>query len=148
MEEVLAKKGNYELALLFAPEFNEEQLKNSAKQIEELVSQSGGIISRLHEIKKIKLAYPIKKKQLANLGSIEFSAPAESVIKVSESLKNNSDLLRYGVFKTDAKEKDRKKKSLRTPGIKAKPRLVQKEEKKEIKEEEIDQKLKEILEKI
>lgn len=148
MEEVLAKKSNYELALLFAPEFNEEQLKNSSKQVEDLISQTGGIISRLHEIKKIKLAYPIKKNQLAHLGSIEFSAPVETVIKVSEFLKNDPDLLRYGVFKTDAKERDRKKKAARTPSLKAKPRLVQKEEKKEIKEEEIDQKLKEILEKI
>ena len=148
MEEVLQKKNNYEAALLFTPDFNEEQLKNYSKQVEDLISKNGGIISRLNEIKKIKLAYPIRKTQLANFSSIEFSAPAEITLKISEFLKNNPALLRYCVFKTTAREKDRKKKSLRTPSLKAKPRLVQKEEKKEIKEEEIDKKLKEILEKI
>lgn len=150
MEE-LSQKQQYELAFHLLPSFEEDILEQKRHELEELISKNGGIISRSGEIKKIKLAYPIKNERFSNFGSVEFLAPGSIVEKLNKELFLNENLLRHVILK---KEEERTAAPLKR--IISKPRQEEKiksetPEKTEISEseqKELDKKIEEILEKI
>ncbi|MBI2003672.1 MAG: 30S ribosomal protein S6 [Parcubacteria group bacterium] len=67
MEE-LAQRQQYELAFHLLPSFTETELDGKRREIEEIISKSGGLVSRYGEIKKTKLAYPLRKEKFSNFG--------------------------------------------------------------------------------
>src|SRR3989344_2456410 len=99
------------------------------------------------EIKKMRLAFPIKKEKFSNFGHIEFFAPKTAVEKINKGLLASDDILRHLLIK---KEKERVLK----PIIRiAKPKTEKPPEEKTFAEspketEELDKKIEEILEKI
>ena len=145
MEE-LSERQQYELAFHLLPSFTENQIEEKRREIEELISKNGGIVGRYGEIKKMRLAYPIKKEQFSNFGYIEFFAPRNIIEKINKNLVLNENLLRYMVIKKE----EEKIKPAKAPKIKTeKPlkeavptEITQKET------EELDKKREEILEKL
>jgi len=145
MEE-LSQRQQYELAFHLLPSFTEPQIEEKRREIEELISKNGGIVGRYGEIKKMRLAYPIKKEQFSNFGYIEFFAPRNIIEKINKNLVLNENLLRYMVIKKE----EEKIKPAKAPKIKTeKPlkeavptEITQKET------EELDKKIEEILEKL
>lgn len=141
MEE-LSQKQQYELAFHFLPSFTETEIEEKRRGIEELISKSGGIVSRYGEIKKMKLAYPIKKEQFSNFGYIEFSAPKNTVEAINKNLMLNDEILRHLVVKKKEEKIVKKAKPV-------KPRKILPEEtKKPETTKELDKKIEEILEKL
>lgn len=57
MEETLERK-QYELAFHLLSSFPENEIESKRREIEETISKAGGIVGRIGEIKKIRLAYP------------------------------------------------------------------------------------------
>ncbi|MBI2062156.1 MAG: 30S ribosomal protein S6 [Candidatus Yanofskybacteria bacterium] len=144
MEE-LSQKQQYELAFHLLPSFTDAEVDEKRRGIEELISKSGGIVSRYGEIKKMRLAYPIKKEQFSNFGHIEFSAPKNTIEAINKNLMLNDEILRNLVIK---KKEEKKVLTARRP---AKPReILPKEKEIETPEttKELDKKIEEILEKL
>ena len=145
MEES-SQRQQYELAFHFLPSFTEIQVEEKRREIEELISKSGGIVGRYGEIKKMRLAYPIKREQFSNFGFIEFFAPRDIIEKLNKNLILNENILRYMVVKKEEEKiKPAKPVKIKT----AKP--LKEEPKIEITEketEELDKKIEEILEKL
>ena len=141
MEEI-SQKQQYELAFHFLPSFTDAEIDEKRRGIEELISKSGGIVSRYGEIKKMKLAYPIRKEQFSNFGYIEFSAPKNTIEAINKNLMLNDEILRHLVIK--------QKKEKKVLAVKpAKPREVLPKEVKEPETtKELDKKIEEILEKL
>lgn len=140
------QRQQYELAFHLLPSFDEGGLEEKKRELEELISQNGGLVSRFGEIKKMKLAYPIKREKFSNFGYIEFFAPKNIIEEINKNLKLNENFLRYLIIKKEEKVRAAKAK-------KAKPKAekkIHKIEKPEIKleEKEIDKKIEEILEKL
>lgn len=139
------------MAFHLLPSFEEEVLEQKKRELEELISKSGGIISHGTEIKKIKLAYPIKNQGFSNFGYVEFFAPGNIIEKLNKELLLNENFLRHIILK---KEKNMVAAPLKR--IVSKPRLAEKSktetlEKTEVSEseqKELDKKIEEILEKI
>lgn len=155
MEE-LAQRQQYELAFHLLPSFTEDQVNEKRREIEELISKEGGLVSRYGEIKKIRLAYPIKKEQFSNFGFIEFFAPSDTINKINKGLLVNENVLRYLVVR---KEEEKVSKPRRMPKLKMAPtpeasrgpesESGEKSKEEETKEtEELDKKIEEILEKL
>lgn len=154
MEE-LSQRQQYELAFHLLPSFTETQIEEKRREIEELISKSGGIVGRYGEIKKMRLAYPIKKEQFSNFGYIEFFAPKNAVEKINKNLTLNENIIRHLLIK---KEEERiAKPKLAKPKIVPMPEAsrihdseaVGKKPESESKEtEELDKKIEEILEKL
>ena len=149
MEETLERQ-QYELAFHLLPSFSEADIETKRREIEELISKSGGIVGRLGEVKKIRLAYPIKREKFSNFGYLEFFAPKNTVVKINKELALNENLLRHLVVK---KEKERALKPKPVRPAKLRTEKADKEatpteitETKETKE--IDKKIEEILEKL
>ncbi|MEK7203687.1 MAG: 30S ribosomal protein S6 [Patescibacteria group bacterium] len=154
MEETLQRQ-QYELAFHLSPSFSETEAEEKRREIEGLISQSGGLVSRYGEIKKIKLVYPIKKERFSNFGYIEFFAPKNAVQKINKDLLASDDILRHLMVK---KEKERiAKPKLAKPKVPTseasrihdKETVDKKPKEERIKEtEELDKKIEEILEKL
>lgn len=154
MEE-LFRRQQYELAFHLLPSFNETGLDGKRREIEELISKSGGMVSRYGEIKKMRLAYPIKRERFSNFGHIEFFAPKNAVEKINKDLALNESVIRHLLIK---KEEERiAKPRLTKPKIVPMPETsrildseaVGKKPESENKEtEELDKKIEEILEKL
>ncbi len=152
----LSQRQQYELAFHLLPSFTETQIEEKRREIEELISKSGGIVGRYGEIKKMRLAYPIKRERFSNFGYIEFFAPKNTIEKINKNLMLNENVIRHLLVK---KEEERAAK----PKM-AKPKIVsmpeasrpldskavgKKPKEEEIKEtEELDKKIEEILEKL
>ncbi|MEK7579910.1 MAG: 30S ribosomal protein S6 [Patescibacteria group bacterium] len=146
MEDVVQRE-QYELAFHIIPSFTDEQAEEKSREIEELVSKNGGAVSRYGGLKKMKLAYPIKKEQFSHFGYIEFFAPKNAVEKINKNLMLNDDLLRHIIIR---KEEEKIAKPARMPKAKVeKPKAPAPEtEEGEKKTEELDKKIEEILEKL
>lgn len=141
MEEV-AQKEQYELAFHLLPALTEADLDEKKREIEEFISKNGGLVSRLGEIKKTRLAYPIKSERFSNFGYIEFFAPKTTVEEINKNLKLNENVLRHLILKKEEEMAARPLKSFK-PKAKA-PKAV----KEPGEEKELDKKIEEILEKL
>ena len=94
MEEVTSKK-QYELAYHLMPEFDESELPAKVAEIQKIITQNGGAILKSQEPKKKHLSYPIKLKNYANFGVMEFEALAENIESINTQMKMQTDILRY-----------------------------------------------------
>lgn len=142
MEESF-QRGQYELAFHLLPSFSEAGAEEKRREIEELISKEGGMVSHYKEIKKMKLAYPIKRERFSNFGYIEFFAPRSTIEKINKNLLLNENILRYLIIK---KEEERAARPLRPARPKTEKPPKPKEEIPETKE--LDKKIEEILEKL
>ena len=147
MEE-LSQRQQYELAFHLLPSFSEIQVEEKRREIEELISKLGGVVGRYGEIKKMRLAYPIKKERFSNFGYIEFFAPRNAVEKINKNLQLNDNVLRHMVIKKE-EEKIAKPKTVKIKAEKIKePSLAEPSEDNAKETEELDKKIEEILEKL
>lgn len=154
MEEITQRQ-QYELAFLLSPAFDQKVLEEKRRELEELISQSGGLISRLGEIKKMRLAYSIKKEQFSNFGYIEFLAPKNTIEKINKNLLVNENVLRYLIIKKEEEKTARLKKIKALKPRKEKPavegppiELGQAPAEDKAEDKELDKKIEEILEKL
>lgn len=142
----------YEISFLFAPELNEVELGGEISKLEKTIESLGGKIIEENWPKLIQLAYPIEKKTSAYFGYFLFDAPSECPKLLPEKLKFEQNLLRYLVIKRNKKywqESQKKqtfdKKAFAKPEVKEKEESTQKEEKVELDQAKLEEKLEEIL---
>lgn len=141
------QRQQYELAFHLLPAFQERELEEKRRELEELISKSGGLVSRYGEFKKIRLAYPIKKEKFSNFGYIEFFAPKKAVEDINKNLRLNDNLLRYLVVKKEEEKAIKAAPRIMRPG-KAPPPEEEKVLESPKQTEELDKKIEEILEKL
>lgn len=146
----LSQKQQYELAFHLLPSFEDEVLEQKKRELEELISKNGGVISRSGEIRKTKLAYPIRKERFSNFGYVEFFAPGEIVEKLNKELLVNDNFLRHIILKKEEEMATAPVKRIlsRTRQTEAKTEATEKTEISETEQKELDKKIEEILEKI
>ena len=144
MEEVLQRQ-QYELAFHFLPSFNDKELEEKRMELEELISQNGGLISRFSEIRKMKLAYPIKKERFSSFGYIEFFGPKNIVEKINKNMILNESIIRYLIVKKEEERAAKKPAKPRVEKPKKEPSFAKASEG---EDKELDKKIEEILEKL
>lgn len=146
----LSQKQQYELAFHLLPSFEEEVLEQKRRELEELISKNGGVISRSGEIKKTRLAYPIKNEVVSNFGYIEFFAPGSVIDKLNKELLLNENFLRHMILKRGDELAAAPRRIVSKPrqAEKAKSEAPEKTEVSETEQKELDKKIEEILEKI
>lgn len=131
----------YELTCLISPELSLEELNSFQKQIISFIQEEEGILGRINKITKKNLAYPIKKKDEANLLILDFHIDPENLKNLEKKIKNQYQILRY-LFSIKKAEK---------PVLKIKEpwefpkKVFAKATKPKVELEKIDEKLEEIL---
>ncbi len=145
----------YEIAYLISPEVSEEEVFGEAGKITTAIQEAGGLIDRIEEPKKRRLAFVVKKFRNGSFGWTTFSMASE---KLSE-FKKNIDASQKTIFRYLITERPKlriipkkypklvnRPKPSETPKqyiAKTPMQPVQPEEKMNI--EELDKKLEEIL---
>ncbi len=114
--------------------------------IKRVFEKHGADIVGFEELKKIRLAYPIQKKQYGFLGSFRFKTDPQTVASLASNLKLENDVIRYMIVKA-------KEKKVEVPGIKpahevvsSKKALTEKQKREPtLTNEELEKKIEEIL---
>ena len=143
MEETIIPQQTYELAVHLRSEIAESELKNKIQEIEGKINSAGGSVIKTNEPFKAKFAYPIRQSHMGQFLNIEFSAPKASILELDKGLKLNEQILRHAITIKVKEAEPRVPRKNFVP--KAKPTLRAPEEKVEVKQEELDKKLEEIL---
>jgi len=129
----------YELTYLISPNLTEAEIKNFQEKIISFIQEKGTLIEAPFPKKRI-LAYLIKKNNSAFSGTLNFQMKPENLADFEKKLNLESCLIRYLIL---GKIKSKPAKVPRKLFIFREKVKAPKREK--VKLEEIDQKLKEIL---
>jgi len=152
MEE-MSEKQTYELAIHLPTDLPEKDLEERKKEIEEIISKRGGLIQKLGDFKRTKLAYPIKKERFSNFGVINFFIEKESIEGLNKDLRLHEGILRYLII-----TKKELRKIAKPAGIKPRIKKLKEETKPiskekitkegKVEEKDLDKRIEEILEKL
>lgn len=129
---------HYELLYIVLPKFSEDEVPKVASKVKEQIQKFGGKITLEDNLGKKKLAYPIKHNRYGYYLLLEFDLEAEKVKSLDNNLKLLNEVLRHQMVK-------KRKEIPHIPRPKKIKEPLEKKEKKEIKIEDLDKKLDEIL---
>ena len=135
----------YEINYLMTPLLPEDKVAEETAVLRKIIEDNKGFVVGEDQPKTQKLSYPIKKFDSAYYGWFKFSAGAESVDNIKNGFNKNEKILRALV--TEAGKENIAQFALRYGVAMPKSEAVssEKAEKVEIKPEQIDEKLAEIL---
>lgn len=144
----------YEIGYLVKDSLRDEDVLSFSENLRNTITEKGGLVISEGKPKKQNLAYPIKKETLATFNWLGLTMKPQTIEEIDKYLKENSDVLRFIIIKTE-KEKAPKPSILKPKKIRRKkqittsisvPKIEESDkEKEEIKEEEIDKKIEELL---
>jgi len=135
----------YEINYLMTPLLPEDKVAEETAVLRKIIEDNKGFVVGEDQPKTQKLSYPIKKFDSAYYGWFKFSAGAESVDNIKNGFNKNEKILRALV--TEAGKENIVQFAPRYGAAMPKSEAVssEKAEKVEIKPEQIDEKLAEIL---
>jgi len=91
--------GIYELVYHLTPDLEETGTRARAQEISDLITRGGGVIILSQEPKYSRLSYPIRHKRHSYLGVFEFSGPPNLTERLSLQIKLQNDILRFLLIK-------------------------------------------------
>ncbi|HEY4507214.1 MAG TPA: 30S ribosomal protein S6 [Candidatus Paceibacterota bacterium] len=95
MEESETIAKNYEFAYHISPDLEDADVAAKVQELNQILTQNGGSILSSKEPRKIHLSYPIKTKNYAFFGTMDFSTAPESIERVNSQMKLQPSVLRY-----------------------------------------------------
>src|SRR3989344_57704 len=88
---------NYEISYLFSADIPEDAVFGEAWKITGFSQDAHGVVGRIDEPRKKKLAYPIQKQGYAYFGCTVFAATPDKLADITEKMKHEKGVLRYFV---------------------------------------------------
>ena len=145
---------NYEIAYLINPDIVEDEVFGEAGKITSFIQDMHGLVGRIGEPKKRRLAYPMEKFREAYFGWTKCTILPERIAEIEKKLRLEKNIIRYLVVE-DVKRpmvefRPRREPTLRRAPVSPRPPVTPfvpeppKEEDK-MKIEALDKKLEEIL---
>jgi small subunit ribosomal protein S6 len=92
----------YELTVLIHPDL-EVDLDAPLTKVRDLIKANGGEITKEDNWGKKKLAYRINKEEFAVYVYMDVKLPADAPLKISNTVNNTDEVLRYLLVKVDEK---------------------------------------------
>jgi small subunit ribosomal protein S6 len=142
----------YELTYIISSEEKSEAAENLKKEVELFVQEKGGLIVKSEKTVPQSLAYPIKKHSSGFFVTLEFQAEEKEVEPLKEMPEKNPKILRHFIIvKNPIKQMKERRTRKPMTVLKDKPETTEvykgkaKKEETEVKIEDIDKKLDEIL---
>lgn len=156
--------GSYEIGYILKSDLKEEEVLSFSEKLRNIITEKGGLIISEGRPKKQILAYSIKKETIATFNWIKFLIKPQLIKELKEYLDQQALVLRFITVKTPerkttkpslTKRKKIKFKKLLAPTLptdekklgkkEIAPEEKEKKEEIQIKEEEIDKKIEELL---
>lgn len=146
----------YEIGYLLKDSLGDEEVLSFSGELRNKITEKSGLITSEGKPRKQNLAYPIKKETIATFNWLRFTMKPRMIEVLEENLKNNLNILRFSIVKIEKEKalkpsalKKAKRAKVRKPISTSVPAVTvnsdKKEAKEEIKEEEIDKKIEELL---
>lgn len=130
---------NYELDYLVSPLLSEEEAKDLSQKVVDLIGTKNGLVGKNKSFGKIDLAYPIEKRKTAYFEGLSFTLDPENLAEFEKGLKQNKEILRYLLLVKEPLKK------FHMPPSFNRPPARENIETSKAELEEIEKKLKEIL---
>ena len=92
---------NYENLVIVRPTLTAEEIIESIKAIEEVITSNGGEIAITDTMGMRKLAYPIDKNERGHFHVIYYSAEPAVITEIERRFRINEELLRFVTIKYD-----------------------------------------------
>lgn len=92
----------YELTVLIHPDL-EADLEPALKKVREIVTANKGVVKKEDNWGKKRLMYKIRGEEFANYVYMEVDLPAETNVKVQQTLNITDEVLRYLLVGVDEK---------------------------------------------
>ena len=92
---------NYENLVIVKPTLTAEEIQESLKAIQEVITSNGGEIAATDDMGMRKLAYPIEKQERGYYQVIYYSAKPSSISEIERRFRLNEELLRFVTIKYD-----------------------------------------------
>jgi small subunit ribosomal protein S6 len=86
---------DYEMVLVLSPELTDDRLNTTLDSVSKLVTDAGGVVSKIKQWGKRKLAYPIKRFSEGNYALVTMQLRATTGKEVEAKLQISEDVLRY-----------------------------------------------------
>lgn len=134
---------NYILSLILPATLFDEQIKEIVEKIKQLIAGFNGTVSEVREPERKRLAYVIKKVRNGIYTDVIFNLSKDKIKDLEKELKLNPEIIRFMILKVKEVKKEIKVKKQKTE----KPETDKRERKpkKEIKMEDLDKKIDELL---
>ena len=84
----------YELTFLISSGLNETEIKEFSEKLNKIVADKAKN-SEMKTLKKIALAYPVKKQKEAFFGSLDFEAEKETIKTIKQEVEKMPEIIRY-----------------------------------------------------
>lgn len=137
----------YELAYLLAPELSGTELEKAAQNIKRIIEKFQGVTSQEQTPFRRVLAYPIAKHKEALFGFLRFSMNPTFALEFKKTLALEGGLLRFLIVMVSPQQLQEEQRPIYRPAPESVRKLYKpkKEKPQEIKPEEFEKKLEEIL---
>ncbi len=94
---------HYELLYLISNQYSEDEIKPIIGKVQEMIVANGGQATFQEDWGKKRLSYPIKGFRFGYYSLIEFDVDGEKLKQIDQSLRLNSEILRYQIVKKKIK---------------------------------------------
>ncbi|MCF6331118.1 MAG: 30S ribosomal protein S6 [Sulfurimonas sp.] len=92
---------NYENLVIVKPTLTAEEIQESLKAIQEVITSNSGEIAATDDMGMRKLAYPIDKNERGFFQVIYYSAEPSVITEIERKFRLNEELLRFVTIKYD-----------------------------------------------
>lgn len=135
----------YQLTFLSSPELVQEEGEVFFEKIEALIKEKGEILAK-EKLEKIKLAYPIEKKNEAFLASLDFKTQEDEIEDLKRKIKEEKNILRYLLIKKKEEITSKEKREIeKLKKLKTKKINLEKPKGEKVEFEKIEEKLKKLV---
>ena len=112
----------YEVAVIVNPNTVEEDLKKILDQIDHIVVEKGGTVTKVQNEGRRKLAYPIEKFEEGIYSYVFIDGSGREIAEIERRLRVNDAVIRYLTVRTDKGLKRANKVKAKRKGAAALPR--------------------------
>jgi|SRR3989344_4453305 len=98
-------KKEYEMPYLLSPDIPEDKIDSETIELKKIIAENGGGIVQTTPPKKKRLAYPVRKQNLAYFGVIYFNTDKDGIDKIKKILAFSKKILRFLILNEVIKPK-------------------------------------------
>ncbi len=95
---------HYELLLVLKPTLTEEEVKQKATLMKEVLEKNGAEIASILEMGTRRLAYAVQKFERGTYFVFYFQAPSSSIKEVERLIRINEDIIKFMTVKFEKKK--------------------------------------------
>lgn len=92
----------YELAVVLVPTLDDETKTSEMTKIQELIARFGGVVEKIDDWGKKRLAYEIKKVNEGFISFISFDADVSVPAEIESRIRIMENVLRYLIIRKEA----------------------------------------------